>query len=139
MLDLRAYEVALNSPTIWRAILLTVHGLSTLWFLVLYPKSIGAAERLKRVPAILVGVAAYIVYQGVFVIIKRRLDEKSSFSYIDYESRWEAIQRVPSRGNASFFDFGVFFYRGKKVAGPCRMIVVLPIIVSDRGFKDPRN
>jgi len=58
-----------------------------------------------------------------------RLDEITISFYIGYESRWEAIQRVPSRGNASFFDCGVFIYRGKEVAAPGRLIIVMPIQV----------
>ncbi len=71
VLNLREYEVALNSPTIWRAILLTLYGLSVVWFLFLFPKGIGAAQRIKRGQAVLVGVVAYFVYQGVFVIFNR--------------------------------------------------------------------
>jgi hypothetical protein len=71
ILNLRAYEVALNSPTIWRTILLTLYGLSAIWFIVLFPKGIGAAQRIRRGPAVLVGVLAYLVYQGVFLIFNR--------------------------------------------------------------------
>jgi hypothetical protein len=38
---------------------------------VLFPKGVGAAQRLRRGPAILVGVLAYLVYQGVFLIFNR--------------------------------------------------------------------
>ncbi len=71
VLDLRAYEVALNSPTIWRVILLTLYGLSILWFLVLYPLGLRAAQRLKTAPAILIGVLAYLVYQVLFFTFNR--------------------------------------------------------------------
>jgi hypothetical protein len=71
LLNQRAYEVALNSPTIWRTILLTLYGLSILWFIVLFPKAIGAAQRIRRGPGVFVGVLAYLVYQFVFVIFNR--------------------------------------------------------------------
>lgn len=71
LINLREYEVALNSPTIWRTILWTLYTLSIIWFIVLFPKGIRAAHRIRRGPAILVGVVAYIVYQGVFVIFNR--------------------------------------------------------------------
>ncbi len=71
VLNLREYEVILNSPTIWRVILLTLYGLSALWFLVLFPLAVNAAQRLKRGPAILVGVPAFFVYQFVFYIFNR--------------------------------------------------------------------
>lgn len=71
LLNLREYEVALNSPTIWRTILLTLYTLSIIWFMVLFPKGVGAAQRIRSGPAVLVGVLAYLVYQGVFVIFNR--------------------------------------------------------------------
>lgn len=71
VLDLRAYEVALNSPTIWRAILLTLYTLYAIWFLVLFPKGVGAAQRIGRGPALLVGVVAFVVYQGFFLLFNR--------------------------------------------------------------------
>lgn len=71
VIDLRAYEAALNSPTIWRTILWTLYGLYILLFLILFPKGIGAAQRLRRGPAILVGVLAFVVYQGVFLVFNR--------------------------------------------------------------------
>lgn len=71
LLDLRAYEVALNSPTVWRAILLTLYGLSGVWFLVLFPKGVAAAQGLSAPRSILVGALAYAAYQGVFVIFNR--------------------------------------------------------------------
>jgi len=71
VLDLRAYEVALNSPTIWRAILLTLYTISLIWMPTLFSKGVGAAQRLRRGPAILVGVLAFLVYQGVFLIFNR--------------------------------------------------------------------
>jgi hypothetical protein len=71
LLNQREYELALNSPTIWRVILLSLYGLSILWFILLFPKAIGSAQRIRRGPAIFVGVLAYLVYQFVFVIFNR--------------------------------------------------------------------
>jgi Yip1 domain len=71
VLDLRWYEVALNSPTIWRAILMTLYWLSVLWFMVLFPMASAAAQRIKRGPAIFVGLLAYFTYQFVFFIFNR--------------------------------------------------------------------
>jgi hypothetical protein len=71
LLDLAAYEVVLNSPTIWRVILLTLYSLSFLWFIVLFSLGVSAAQRIRRGPAILVGVLAFLVYQGVFFIFNR--------------------------------------------------------------------
>ncbi|MBE7554889.1 MAG: YIP1 family protein [Anaerolineales bacterium] len=71
VLNLREYEVALNSPTIWRTILWILYVLYFILFLLLFPKGIGAAQRIRPGPAILIGVLAFIVYQGVFVIFNR--------------------------------------------------------------------
>jgi hypothetical protein len=71
LLDFRWYEVALNSPTVWRVILWIFYGGSILVFLILFPKAVGAARRLRRGPGILIGVIAYLVYQGVFIIFNR--------------------------------------------------------------------
>jgi hypothetical protein len=71
ILDLKWYEVALNSPTIWRAILLTLYSLSFVLFFVLFSKGIASAQRIRRGPAILVCVLAFIVYQGFFFIFNR--------------------------------------------------------------------
>ena len=71
VLDQHRYEVLLNTPTVWRAILLTLYGASMVWFCVLFPKGVGAAQRLKAAPAIAVGLAAFAVYQGVFFIFNR--------------------------------------------------------------------
>lgn len=71
VLDQKWYEVALNSPTIWRTILWTIYTLSFVYFFVLFPKGVGAAQRLKTGPAILVGVLSFLVYQGFFFIFNR--------------------------------------------------------------------
>jgi hypothetical protein len=71
VLDLKWYEMALNSPTIWRTILWTLYTLSFVFFLVLFPKGIGAAQRIRGGPAIVVGVLSFLVYQGVFFIFNR--------------------------------------------------------------------
>ena len=71
ILDLKWYETALNSPTIWRAILFTLYSLSFVLFFVLFSKGIASAQRIRRGPAILVGVLAFIVYQGFFFIFNR--------------------------------------------------------------------
>jgi hypothetical protein len=71
LLDAQAYEIALNSPTIWRTILWSLYGLSAILFVVLFPTGIRAAQRIKLGPAILIGVSAYIVYQFIFLIFNR--------------------------------------------------------------------
>jgi hypothetical protein len=71
VLDMKWYEVALNSPTIWRTIWATIYGLSFAYFFVLFPKAVGAAQRMRRGPAIFIGVLVFLLYQGVFLIFNR--------------------------------------------------------------------
>lgn len=71
VIDLREYEVALNSPTIWRTILWILYGLYFILFFLLFPKGVGAAQRIRSGPAILIGVLAFMVYQGAFLIFNR--------------------------------------------------------------------
>ena len=71
VLDLKAYEIALNSPTIWRTILWICYGLSFVLFLVFFPKAVGAAQRIRSGPAIFVGILAFVTYQGFYLIFNR--------------------------------------------------------------------
>jgi len=71
VLDLRWYEVALNSPTIWRTILLSLYTIALVMLLVLLIRGVRAAQRIKLGPAIFIGVVAFTVYQGTFFIFNR--------------------------------------------------------------------
>jgi Yip1 domain len=71
VLDLRWYEVALNSPTIWRTILLTLYSIGLIMLFVLLIKGVGASQKIKPPLAILIGSIAAIVYQGTFFIFNR--------------------------------------------------------------------
>ena len=71
LLDARWYEVQLNSPTIWRAILLTLYSIALILLYVLLTKGVFASQRIKRIPGILIGFVSFIVYQGAFFIFNR--------------------------------------------------------------------
>jgi hypothetical protein len=71
VINLREYEVLLNSPTIWRTILLTCYYTGLIMLFVLLTKGVGAAQRIRRGPAILIGIVSFIAYQGVFFIFNR--------------------------------------------------------------------
>jgi len=71
LLDLRWYEVQLNSPTIWRTILLTLYSIALIMLFVLLTKGVFASQRIKRIPGILIGLVAFVVYQGTFFIFNR--------------------------------------------------------------------
>jgi hypothetical protein len=71
VLDQASYEAQMSSATPAAVVLWIFYGLFGLLFLVLYPKAVGAAQRLKPAPAILIGLLAFVVYQGVFLIFNR--------------------------------------------------------------------
>lgn len=71
VVDLASYEVALNSPTVWRAILWTLYVGSALWFVVLFTLAIRAVQRVSTGRAFGVGFVSFAVYQFVFVIFNR--------------------------------------------------------------------
>ena len=71
LLDLRWYEVALNSPTIWRTILLTLYGIALFMLVLLSVKGVSASQKIKSGPALFIGVVAAIVYQVMFLVFNR--------------------------------------------------------------------
>jgi hypothetical protein len=71
VLDLRWYEVQLNSPTIWRTILLTLYGIG-LFLLCLYLiLGVYQVQKIKPVHAAWIGFIAAVVYQVVFMVFNR--------------------------------------------------------------------
>ena len=68
LFDLREYEIALNSPNIWRTILWVAYGLYTVLFLILFPKAVGAAQRIRGLRAVYLGVFSFVIYQLVFLV-----------------------------------------------------------------------
>jgi len=71
VLDLRWYEVALNSPTIWRVILLTLYSIALIMLFLLLTKGVLASQKIKLGPAILIGFLSFVVYQGIFFVFNR--------------------------------------------------------------------
>ncbi len=71
VLDLKQYEVVLNSPTIWRVVLWVLYFSSLGLFLFLFPKAIGAPQKIKPAPAILVGWLSFFLYQITFLVFNR--------------------------------------------------------------------
>ena len=71
LLDLRWYEVALNSPTIWRTILLTLYSTALIMLFVLLIKGVRASQKIKPGPSLFIGSVAAVVYQGIFFIFNR--------------------------------------------------------------------
>jgi hypothetical protein len=71
LLDLRWYEVVLNSPTIWRAILLTLYSLGLTFLVVQLIVGVVSAQKIKPVHAFWIGLVAAVIYQGMFFIFNR--------------------------------------------------------------------
>jgi hypothetical protein len=71
VINQREYEIALNSPTPWRALLLVLYAIYAVWYFVVFAKAVGAAQKVRRGPAIFLGALGFIIYQLVFFIFNR--------------------------------------------------------------------
>jgi len=71
VINMEEYELALNTPTFWRALFWSLSLVYFAWYMLLFSKGISASQRIRRGPAIFVGVTAFLVYQFVFLIFNR--------------------------------------------------------------------
>jgi hypothetical protein len=71
LMDQSWYEVAMNTPTVWRTLLWIQFAAYITCFILLFSKGIMAAQRIRTAPSVLLGVLAFAVYQGIFVIFNR--------------------------------------------------------------------
>ncbi len=71
LLDLRWYEVALNTPTIWRTILTTLYGTGLILLVVFLIIGVARSQKIRLVHALWIGFLAAVTYQGVFFIFNR--------------------------------------------------------------------
>jgi hypothetical protein len=71
VIDPRQHEIAMNSPTVWRALIWTLMILYVIAFLILFSKGIRAAQRISPARAAALGFVAFAVYQTVFFIFNR--------------------------------------------------------------------
>jgi hypothetical protein len=71
IIDMKAYEAALNGLTFWRALLWTLYSIYFFWLMVLVAKGFRAGHALSWLKSILLAVIASVVYQGVFLIFNR--------------------------------------------------------------------
>ena len=65
------YEVALNSPTIWRTILWVLMAAYLVWFILLFTKGLKIVYKINGLQAFLFGLLAFVVYQGFFLVFNR--------------------------------------------------------------------
>ena len=71
VIDQRAYEDAMSSPTPFRTMLWALMLAYLVAFVVLFAKGLGAAHRLPKVRAAALGALAFVAYQLVFVLFNR--------------------------------------------------------------------
>jgi len=71
VIDQRAYEDAMSTPTTFRTMLWALMGGYLVWFVLMFTKGVGAAHRLRVGPAAAAGALGVVIYQGVFVIFNR--------------------------------------------------------------------
>lgn len=71
IIDMKAYEVALNSPTFWRALLWTLYSIYFVWLGLLFAKGFHAGHGVGWVKSIVLAVIALVAYKGVFLIFNR--------------------------------------------------------------------
>jgi hypothetical protein len=71
LLDLRWYEVALNSPTIWRTILLTLYGIALILLVLYLVIGVRRVHKIKSGHALWIGFTSAVVYQGMFIVFNR--------------------------------------------------------------------
>lgn len=65
------YELALNSPTIWRTILWILMIAYLMWFMILFSKGVKTVYRLTTTQSVILGILRFFVYQLFFLIFNR--------------------------------------------------------------------
>lgn len=71
VIDARAHELAMNSPTFWRALILTLIGLYAAAFVALFAVGIATAHRLSALRSLSLGALSFAVYQALFFVFNR--------------------------------------------------------------------
>jgi hypothetical protein len=71
VIDMKEYEAALNAPTFWRGLLLTLFAIYIVWFLVLFTTGIARAHSLPKWKSFLLACIALFAYQLVFLVFIR--------------------------------------------------------------------
>jgi hypothetical protein len=71
VIDARQHEIAMNSPTIWRALLWISISIYFFAFILLFSKAVRAVHRFSYTKAFLIGFAGFLVFQLMFVLFNR--------------------------------------------------------------------
>jgi hypothetical protein len=71
VIDVPRAEAALSSQTMWHEAAMLLYAISITWCIVLFCIGIGAGQRLRRTPAVIVGLFVYLIYQIALVMFNR--------------------------------------------------------------------
>lgn len=71
IIDQRNYEIALNSPTLWRTLLWIQMMIYLAAFILLFSKGVKVVYSMKTWPSVLLGTLGFVVYQLFFLIFNR--------------------------------------------------------------------
>lgn len=71
IIDQHEYEIALNTPTVWRTLLWIQMTAYLVWFLFLFSLGVKTVYGFNWGKAFLAGLFAFVVYQGFFLIFNR--------------------------------------------------------------------
>jgi hypothetical protein len=71
VIDQRAYEDAMSTPTPFRTALYVLMAGYAIWFGLTFTKGVGAAHRLRTGRAAAAGIVGVVVYQLIFVLFNR--------------------------------------------------------------------
>lgn len=71
VMDAREHELAMNTPTIWRAILWICMAAYVVLFIALFSRSVRVSQKISVRNSVLVGTFGFILFQIVFLIFNR--------------------------------------------------------------------
>jgi hypothetical protein len=71
IIDQHEYELALNSPTVWRTLLWIMMAAYLIWFIILFSKGVRSVYAIKPWQAVLLGTIGFFTYQLFFLIFNR--------------------------------------------------------------------
>jgi hypothetical protein len=71
VIDAKAHEIAMNSPTIFRTLLWIAYGAYALAFVSLFPLAVRVTHDLSVLPAMGIGIAGFAWFQVVFLVFNR--------------------------------------------------------------------
>jgi len=71
VIDQHEFEIALNSPTVFRLLLWILMLAYVAWFVLLFTRSVSVVYKLSQPRAFLLGIAGFLVYQLFFLIFNR--------------------------------------------------------------------